>query len=425
MSDYLKYTQTVKIGQLYDWVPPENPPSSAVYTRLDQRNYVHFQSVGNPMRNGKYVSGGNFMSVKRTTSVTPSATCVTWRPGWGIAYKGRYVVAAPTPSLVRIEVAANNSAMTSLSQQGAVAWNRMRPDNPDFSLATSLGEMKDLPGMFKDAVKGVRDRVRSAGKKPKSGNGKSGLSKTGQYYLALQFGWLPLLRDIQNFVKAQQGSQKRLDQLIRDNGKPIKRTTQISNSSSVGSTSLNEGDDGWGGNLSPLHVTQCYKRYANTYRNYRTSGSAKTWGEAVFRYHLPPGPRTVVWKKKMLRRIMGSRVTPETVYNLMPWSWLIDYFIDLGQFIKATSPGVADRLAADYAYVMRTETWTETREANSVFQGAKKENASFNEAVCFSSVVDVRKMRHRASPFGWGVSQSSLSLKQLAILGALGLSKLP
>lgn len=127
----------------------------------------------------------------------------------------------------------------------------------------------------------------------------------------------------------------------------------------------------------------------------------------------------------MLRRIMGSRVTPDTIYNLMPWTWLVDYFTDLGQFVQAISPGVADRLAADYAYSMKTEQWTETREANSVFQGALANNTKYVEAVCYSSVVDTCKRRRRASPFGWGVKQESLTPKQLAILGALGLSKLP
>ena len=126
----------------------------------------------------------------------------------------------------------------------------------------------------------------------------------------------------------------------------------------------------------------------------------------------------------MLRRLLGSRVTPDVVYNLMPWSWLVDYFTDLGHFIQAVSPGVADRLAADYAYVMQTDIWTRTREGLVVVQGSKKEDSQYIELTASTTLADVRKMRHRASPFGWGVSQDSLTPKQLAILGALGLSKL-
>jgi hypothetical protein len=301
-------------------------------------------------------------------------------------------------------------------------WNRLRPDKPDFSAAVSLYELKDLPGMFKDAVNGFRKHILREQVRRRS-KGRSGLSKTGQFYLAAQFGWIPLLRDIQNFAKAHQNKQKRLRQLIRDAGKPVRRTSTMEDTTDHTLASSTRYNSGSGADIDPGFVTQCYGP-GPSYRSIYHTTYRKTWGEAVFRYYLPPGPRDVVWTKKMLRRIMGGRVTPDVLYQAMPWSWLVDYFVDLGSFIQAVSPGVADRLAADYSFIMRTERWTATMEGSGMFQGDMAFGHYVSASVT-SAHHSVRKMRSYGSPFGWGINQNSLSPKQWAILGALGLSKLP
>lgn len=421
MSDYQKDKELTIIGRNYTWTVPENPPAGYATYDLFDRGHAYLLSQGNPYRNGHYTDGGKFISVKVVRTITPSAKVTVFRPGFGVAYKGSFVVEPPDDAGPNLGLAYINQRFSNLELLGSAAWNRMRPDLPDFSLATSLGELKDLPGMLKDAVQGVRKAMGKA----MASKGKSSLSKTGQYYLAIQFGWLPILSDIQNFVKAHKNMQKRLDQLIRDNGKPIRRSITIEDNITVSPTDVwATYGSGYGAAIKPSFVTQCYAT-GPTFRRETYSTQVRTWAEGRFRYHLPPGPRTVAWKKKMLRRIMGSRVTPDTVYNLMPWSWLVDYFTDLGQFIKATSPGVADRLAADYAYLMRTSIWTATRTASGCYQASKVDNAGKTTAVTSATRQRVEKFRSRASPFGWGVKQSSLTTKQLAILGALGLSKLP
>lgn len=139
-------------------------------------------------------------------------------------------------------------------------------------------------------------------------------------------------------------------------------------------------------------------------------------------YHLPPGPQDADWKKMMNRRIMGAIVSPREVYQLMPWSWLIDYFVDLGQFVDAVSPGVADRLAADYCYIMETETYTGTVQGSGTVRTSSDGQTEVVRSSNFRRTNS--KVRHEGSPFGWGVNPNNLSLSQQAILGALGLSRL-
>lgn len=421
MSVYGKNNSVVVVGQYFDWVTSGNPPSGYRYINVNNDELRGLLSQTNPFKNGHYVGGGPFISVKVTRSVG-GTNAVVWRPNWGKAYSGMFTIGVPDKIGPNLGWAYSQQAYNQLVNQGAVAWNKLRPDKPDFTFATSLYELKDMGPFLQNAVKGIKkgmhEHLSSKGKKT------SELSKSGQYFLAIQFGWLPLLSDIRKYVKAQKNGQQRLRQLIRDNGRPIRRSStwnDFTNHYGGGTSNYNSGS---GAALQPTFVTQCYGP-GPTYRRVHTNDSTKTWAEGVFRYHLPPGPRDVAWTKKMMRRIMGQRVTPDMIYNIMPWSWLVDYFTDLGTFISNVSPGVGDRLAADYAFVMKTEKWTSNRDGDAHVQGSKTENANLLRPTAASSCTTTRKMRSVASPFGWGIKQSDLSPKQLAILGALGLSKLP
>lgn len=125
----------------------------------------------------------------------------------------------------------------------------------------------------------------------------------------------------------------------------------------------------------------------------------------------------------MMRRIMGQRITARELYNAIPWSWLADYFTDLGHFVTATSPGVADRLVADYAYLMSHVQWKATTERT---QEVRTSSNGSSKTRIASSAKTVRtiKMRVRASPFGFGLSQNDLTPHQASILGALGISRI-
>lgn len=370
---------------------------------------------------GKWVSGGPWLMWKDEVFLEPSSSTRVFRLGNKCAYEGgfnpSFVHYAPAPADWNTTNGLD-SRRSALTNRGAEAWNRLRPDKPDFSFATSVYELKDFVPLLKEALKRVIRKVRREQRRRRR-RGRSQLSAAGQYYLAINFGYLPLLRDIRNFVKAQRGSQRRLDQLIRDNGRPIRRRAKISASSvTTNSYSLSEANS----NMVPVLVTQCYAS-GGTREIVRRTTRELCWAAGRFRYLLPRGPRTVAWRRKMLRRIMGGRITPSALYQVIPWSWLADYFTDLGQFIDAVSPGVADRLVADYAYIMNHLEWeTITERSQYVYtdsSGAK------GIVACKATSLRTIKMRVNASPFGFGLKQGDLSSGQVAILGALGLSRLP
>ena len=421
-SSFKHYHEAVQVGQFYDWVNGPNIPSSPRFKVLGTFASHYKLSYSHPFRNGHWAGGGPFISVKSTREYGLSASTTVFRPGWGKAYSGSFDCPTHAQWGFNVGDAYTQNAYDDLVAQGAKAWSRLRPDKPDFTAAVSLYELKDPLGTLRAALSGIRKKVMKE-QVLRRRKGRSELSKSGQYFLAAEFGWLPLLSDIRNFVKAHEKGQKHLRQLIRDAGRPVRRTAELSNSKSHYLGSTTRYNSGSGANIDPGFVTQCYGPGPTYLTTYYTVNE-RTWTEGVFRYYLPPGPRDVVWKKKMLRRLMGARVTPDTVYQLLPWSWLADYFSGLGDFIKAVSPGVGDRLAADYCFVMRHSEYIASREANGMYQGSMS-SGHYVTATCTSAHTSTRKMRSYGSPFGWGIKQSSLSPKQLAILGALGLSKLP
>ncbi len=426
------------MGDFYDWVVNGNTPTAIHTAVLSSHQNYFLRSQNNPFLNGAYRNGGRFLSQKIERVVNPSARVITYRNGWSKAYDGRYTFPAPDPVFPsslwgtsrpdRPERGGEGQWFAALEARGAEAWACMRPDKPDFTMASSLYELKDFVPELKSGLTNLMDLMDRRRPGGSGRNRRSPVSRTAQYYLALKFGWLPLLSDIRNFVEAQRTKQKRLDQLIRDNGRPVRRKcTDIRDPGNTGRDPAYDFfgavPNGYGANYAPVHVTQCYTGWG--YVREHVDKTSRIWAEGSFQYFLPPGPQTVAWKKKMLRRIMGQRVTPLMVYNIIPWSWLVDYFADLGKFIEATSSGVSDRLVANYAYLMQETHWTRHTEKQGMtysdVSGGNKPNV-----ITMSSSTDViSKGRSRASPFGWGFNQNSLTPTQVAILGALGLSRLP
>lgn len=290
------------------------------------------------------------------------------------------------------------SSWVPLSADSSDAYNKMKPAQPDFSALNAIYELKDLPRMLSQRLS------------------HNGLKDIGDYYLALKFGWEPLLRDIRNFVHTQRNAQKRLKQLLRDNGKPVRRACVVRESSSTTTTS--------GASYGALRPTISTGFYVGTPTwESKVTHTERVWASGRFRYWLPGGPRDVAWQRKMLARIYGFRPSPKVVWDAMPWTWLADWFVDVGSMLENMDPGVADRLAADYCYIMRELSDYGTRETIGFFDSAITGKPV---KVSVSGTAHAKLlMRDPGSPFGWNVNEPSLSGAQLGILGALGLSRLP
>jgi len=282
---------------------------------------------------------------------------------------------------------------------GAEAYSKLKPTQPDFHGLNSFYELREFPDLWRADYH------------------KRGLRGVADYNLAIRFGWAPLLNDIRNYIRLQMNAQKRVAQLLRDNGRPVRRSVSLRKdaSSPVVTTGLLYSS------FQPVLVTQYYVSQLRW--TIRTGSFDHVWASARMRYWLPGGPKDVEYKRRLLRALAGFRVTPDEIYNSIPWTWLIDWFSNLGDLIgNLDYAGVADRLAADYVYVMRHKaTYTEY-----LAQGKfRRQNGTTFTASASARAIAELKTRVHGGPFDLALKEQNLSATQLGILGAIGLSRMP
>jgi hypothetical protein len=75
-----------------------------------------------------------------------------------------------------------------------------------------------------------------------------------------------------------------------------------------------------------------------------------------FTYHLPgdfPGFGGMSKSSLYAKKILGLDLSPDTVWNLTPWSWAADWFSNTGDVIDNLSDYAVDGLVMRYGYVQR------------------------------------------------------------------------
>jgi hypothetical protein len=196
----------------------------------------------------------------------------------------------------------------------------------------------------------------------------------------------------------------------------VKRFVSLSDTSSTTSTS--SGVSFGSGGCYPGLVTQYFPK--NGFSTITQSAGERWWAEARFRYWLPEGPRDVKWKRNMAARLYGLNPSPSVIYNAIPWTWLADWFSNAGDVVANLDVGVADRLAADYAYMMRSNY---CRAQHCLTWHMKRKDGSLLDFVSTTHSERSYKTLIHGNPFGFS-AKDNLSGMQLSILGALGLSRI-
>jgi len=145
------------------------------------------------------------------------------------------------------------------------------------------------------------------------------------------------------------------------------------------------------------------------------------WFSGAFTYYMPSGynTRNVMYREaQRVKKLLGLTIDPEVVWNLAPWSWAADWFSSSGDVLSNISDWASDGLVLRYGYMME---FTSTHD--SYYHTGP--TGLLDSSIQPSSVTLVAetKLRRRATPFGFGLTWSGLTPRQLAIAAALGLSR--
>jgi len=312
-----------------------------------------------------------------------------------------------------------------LGWYGPRAISATTPTNPSADVATALTELyrEGFPSMPSSTI---RKEARAESKR--QGNlstGRRASGAAGSEYLNVEFGWRPLVRDLRRVASAVKDSQRILKQHKRNSGKSIRRqytfpleTTFTKEPDVLGILMSSSGSTAWRSSFEGENCSGQMSETIETEREVYFSG-AYTYSVGIDG-DSPMGPVERFEQKANL--LLGTRITPEVVWNVAPWSWLADWRVNIGENISNATALASDGLVMRYGYLMVKSTVRHTY----TLLGPRHINLStgVSTRVPYSiSFVTVTKERMRASPFGFGSNPASFTGRQWAILASLGMTK--
>lgn len=301
---------------------------------------------------------------------------------------------------------------------GAGAIAKAYPTKPQADLLVGIAELlrEGLPS----AVFGAITR--------RGGNsGRQLVRDLSGDWLNYLFGITPLVREIDKLIKAVENVDQYMAQLVADSGNVVRRSRTVEDKVEVRvNVSLTDRPYIYVADYDLLNPLD--SAIPMTY--YQTL-STRTWFSGAFQYWIPQNYNEVPDSSSLgvsfasprdldIRSgIYGLRTTPKAVWNLLPFSWLVDWFVNVSDLFENADAMNRFGLVMPYGYVMCESKLVSTVTAN-FSRSSKAEVRHLGSAS--SMTVATRQQRVRATPYGFGLKDVDLNPVQWSILAALGLS---
>jgi hypothetical protein len=360
----------------------------ASWVTYDNPGFLNSESITGltHSRRGAGWSGGGGMYLSRDTKTYNAASpeFKRFNGAGALLTEGTMRIEGPTISIASLPMPSIPTD-SELDADGTTAIARVEPLNPAFDLSVALGELMregipHVPGAT------MMEQTRLA-------------KKAGGEYLNVEFGWMPLVRSVNDFARAVQHSDEILRKHQENANLVLQRRyhwpTVTSSRADACSFSMQPAVGFFTGGGRHQHVQQ------------------DKWFEAEFIYHLPTGGSTNDKFRRYgsyARKLLGVDLSPEVLWNLSPWSWAADWFGNVGDVMHNISAIGTDGLVMRHGYMM-CHTQRVTHDSGTAFgvsQSCRR--------------VEEFKIRRGATPYGFGLSYAGLTLRQKAILAAVGLS---
>nr|UJQ85217.1 MAG: hypothetical protein 1 [Leviviridae sp.] len=146
------------------------------------------------------------------------------------------------------------------------------------------------------------------------------MGRVAKLNLMIRFGFLPLISDIELLLKFQSRVDDRVKEIERLRTRGLRRTMDL-----------------WhGSNTTTVRHATIQSQGVTLHADVTKTTTLKVRGH--IRWYassnwLQSDPAVRAMARKAL---LGYNIDPTVLYEIMPWSWLIDYFSNLGTVIKAS-----------------------------------------------------------------------------------------
>lgn len=320
-------------------------------------------------------------------------------------------------------VPAGGPSMADLTSNASDMMRQSVPTAPAIDLVRSLGELRDLPKSLHPgnyAPRSARD--------------------VGGGYLNMVFGLNPTGKDIAAIANAALASHPIVDRFVQYERRQLRRRRTRSLSSvnfttvltpdgagSSSTTLYGPGSSIWGSvtNWAPAFGRDV--NFDNT-RPWLVTANVRATGEirqfATYEYFIPR-PTGLMGRMDLYRQkaeqVLGSGLSPAAVYELTPWTWMLDWFLDIGGLIRyqqsvAANSVVASRSGWVYENSATFEASMSPASSIRYFADAKLGSPPY--------IIGTAKTQIRRAGGPYGISQPwSLSGGQAAIVTALAMSR--
>lgn len=360
-------------------------------------------------------------------STSTSAVGTFKGPGWThqVSVSGfAQIVAWPNPDNLL-------GAMPSEVEQADLAAPLMRrsvPERPAFNLTRFIGELRDAPAMF-----------RAAAYRPQN------LREAGGSYLNFVFGIKPTVSDLQRMAETVVRLDPYLKGYVREERVRISRksqrtlTTYQNSSRSTASgngaffsslvpttdrsglgITVREGGTGFGSSGTPYsNAVRDLDFYVSATRTLRVFGT--------FQYFIPR-PAGLMGRLKAAhrgaQRALGGGLDAPTLWELTPWTWLVDWFADVGGLLRYQQAVADNQMVALRQGSLLEDTVTGLVSSGGYYSKAPGSALNLSGGGYATSVEYKRQRRRSGSPYSMSL-QTTFSSQQWAILAALGMARSP
>lgn len=234
-------------------------------------------------------------------------------------------------------------ASTLMSKHALSMFKGILPRQRQYTLFRNLVELRDLPRgvvQLRNTILQLRNNY-AALKIPHNVQRQvtsvnTTLKNIPKEWLSYAFGWRQTYSDLIDLLLAPPKIGKRVDFLIRRANKPTtfrsKRTY-----SSGGTTSAGFIYDGNASEYTPVS---------------EHSLSRETELRMVVNATIPfPGIDVPKFRRRDFLRRMGDAPTFTDMYNLVPWTWLVDWFTGLGDYVQIMDNILQDRTLINWGVI--------------------------------------------------------------------------
>jgi len=255
------------------------------------------------------------------------------------------------------------------------------PSRPHIDLPYFFGELRELPELLYHY-------------------GSSKVKNVARANLTSEFGWELLISDLKSMLDFQAAADRRAEHLslgFRKGG--FRFTRELAK-----------------GSYKSAPVTASSSGVVNSMTYRRTAGTRKwcnvSWvPDEDVRLGIPT-PNEI--RRRAFLACIGGRVDASTVWNLLPWTWLIDWFGDVGTFLSSRRNSVGFHPGQSYVMQHTLFVTEHTVQTNPNFSGTVEPPAY------------ERELKSRTIPAAVTLSATCpiLTLGQAGILGSLAVLKL-